>query len=154
MNNPTISGRFQKLTINLKEGTNPPEYGSEGASGFDIRANIEDDITIPAGGTALVPTGLYMAVPAGFEMQVRSRSGLAAKNGVFVLNTPGTVDSDYRGEVKVILRNTSKLPFRVHTGDRIAQGVICPVVHAVWNIVESLESSERGEGGFGSTGVK
>lgn len=154
MNNPTISGRFQKLTINLKEGITPPAYGSAGASGFDIRANIEDDITIPAGGTALVPTGLYMAVPAGFEMQVRSRSGLAAKNGVFVLNTPGTVDSDYRGEVKVILHNTSKLPFRVHTGDRIAQGVICPVVHAVWNVVESLESSDRGEGGFGSTGVK
>ncbi len=154
MNNPTISGRFQKLTINLKEGVQPPEYGSEGASGFDIRANIEDDITIPAGGTALVPTGLYMAVPAGFEMQVRSRSGLAAKNGVFVLNTPGTVDSDYRGEVKVILHNAGTQPFTVTAGDRIAQGVICPVVHAVWNIVESLESSERGEGGFGSTGVK
>lgn len=154
MNNPTISGRFQKLTINLKEGTNPPEYGSAGASGFDIRANIENDITIPSNGTALIPTGLYMAVPAGFEMQVRSRSGLAAKNGVFVMNTPGTVDSDYRGEVKVILHNTSKLPFRVHTGDRIAQGVICPVVHAVWNVVESLDYTERGEGGFGSTGVK
>ena len=154
MNNPTISGRFQKLTISLKDGVTPPAYGSSGASGFDLRANIEDDITIPAGGTALVPTGLYMAVPAGFEMQVRSRSGLAAKNGVFVLNTPGTVDSDYRGEVKVILHNAGTQPFTVTAGDRIAQGVICPVVHAVWNIVESLESSERGEGGFGSTGVK
>jgi dUTP pyrophosphatase len=154
MNNPTISGRFQKLTINLKEGTTPPAYGSTGASGFDLRANNEDDITIPAGGTALVPTGLHMAIPAGFEMQVRSRSGLAAKNNVFVLNTPGTVDSDYRGEVKVILHNAGSEPFTVQAGDRIAQGVICPVVHAVWNVVESLESSERGEGGFGSTGVK
>ena len=154
MNNPTISGRFQKLTINLKEGTTPPAYGSTGASGFDLRANNEDDITIPAGRTALIPTGLHMAIPAGFEMQVRSRSGLAAKNNVFVLNTPGTVDSDYRGEVKVILHNAGTEPFTVQTGDRIAQGVICPVVHAVWNVVESLESSERGEGGFGSTGVK
>ena len=154
MNNPTISGRFQKLTINLKEGTTPPTYGSAGASGFDLRANNEDDITIPVGGTVQVPTGLHMAIPAGFELQVRSRSGLAAKNGVFVLNTPGTVDSDYRGEVKVILHNAGSEPFTVQTGDRIAQGVICPVVHAVWNVVESLESSERGEGGFGSTGVK
>ena len=154
MNNPTISGRFQKLTINLKEGSTPPTYGSAGASGFDLRANNEDDITIPVGGTVLVPTGLHMAIPAGFEMQVRSRSGLAAKNGVFVLNTPGTVDSDYRGEVKVILHNAGSKPFTVQTGDRIAQGVICPVVHAVWNVVESLESSDRGEGGFGSTGVK
>ena len=154
MNNPTISGSFQKLTINLKEGTTPPAYGSAGASGFDLRANNEDDITIPAGGTALVPTGLHMAIPAGFEMQVRSRSGLAAKNNVFVLNTPGTVDSDYRGEVKVILHNAGTEPFTVQTGDRIAQGVICPVVHAVWNVVESLDSSDRGEGGFGSTGVK
>lgn len=156
MNNPTISGRFQKLTVDLKlkEDVTTPEYGSTGASGFDIRANNEDDITIPAGGSALIPTGLYMAVPAGFEMQVRSRSGLAAKNGVVVLNSPGTVDSDYRGEVKVILHNASRIPFRVHAGDRIAQGVICPVVHAVWNVVETLDSSERGEGGFGSTGVK
>lgn len=156
MNNPTISGRFQKLTIDLKmkEDVTTPEYGSTGASGFDIRANNEVDITIPAGGSALIPTGLYMAVPAGFEMQVRSRSGLAAKNGVFVLNTPGTVDSDYRGEVKVIIHNAGTQPFTVTAGDRIAQGVICPVVHAVWNIVESLESSDRGEGGFGSTGVK
>lgn len=154
MNNPTISGRFQKLTINLKDGVTPPAHGSTGASGFDLRANNEDDITIPVGGTALIPTGLHMAIPAGFEMQVRSRSGLAAKNGVFVLNTPGTVDSDYRGEVKVILHNAGTQPFTVTAGDRIAQGVICPVVHAVWNIVESLESSDRGEGGFGSTGVK
>ena len=155
MNNPTISGRFQKLTVGLLDnGVKAPAYGSSGASGFDLRANNEEDITIPVGGTALIPTGLYMAVPAGFEMQVRSRSGLAAKNGVFVLNAPGTVDSDYRGEVKVILHNTGTQPFTVSAGDRIAQGVICPVVHAVWNIVESLESSDRGEGGFGSTGVK
>lgn len=155
MNNPTISGRFQKLTVGLLDnGVKAPAYGSAGASGFDLRANNEEDITIPVGGTALIPTGLYMAVPAGFEMQVRSRSGLAAKNGVFVLNTPGTVDSDYRGEVKVILHNAGTQPFTVTAGDRIAQGVICPVVHAVWNIVESLESSDRGEGGFGSTGVK
>lgn len=155
MNNPTISGRFQKLTVGLLDnGVKAPAYGSSGASGFDLRANNEEDITIPVGGMALIPTGLYMAVPAGFEMQVRSRSGLAAKNGVFVLNTPGTVDSDYRGEVKVILHNAGTQPFTVTAGDRIAQGVICPVVHAVWNIVESLDSSERGEGGFGSTGVK
>lgn len=155
MNNPTISGRFQKLTVGLLDnGVKAPAYGSSGSSGFDLRANNEEDITIPVGGTAMIPTGLYMAVPAGFEMQVRSRSGLAAKNGVFVLNTPGTVDSDYRGEVKVILHNAGTQPFTVTAGDRIAQGVICPVVHAVWNIVESLDSSERGEGGFGSTGVK
>lgn len=128
-----------------------PRYQSDGASGFDLHAT--ENITIGAGKRAIVSTGLAVAVPEGYELQVRPRSGLAAREKVTVLNTPGTVDADYRGEVKVILINHGSDGFRVEIGDRIAQGVVCPVVRAELVEVETLDDSVRGDGGFGSTGV-
>jgi dUTP pyrophosphatase len=149
-----------KIKIKLKnESNNPdPEYATSGSSGFDLRANLEnsESIVIPVGNRAIVPTGLFFELPEGFEIQVRPRSGLAAKNGVTVLNTPGTVDADYRGEVKVILINLGGAPFEINHGDRIAQGVIASVIGK--NIIsfnrvsEINENTDRGSGGFGSTG--
>jgi dUTP pyrophosphatase len=127
-----------------------PAYASAGAAGFDLRAAVA--LTLEPGQFALVPTGFAMAIPAGFEMQVRPRSGLAAKHGVTVLNTPGTVDSDYRGEVAVILINHGSKPFAIARGDRIAQGVIAAAPQASLVEVASLGETERGAGGFGSTG--
>jgi dUTP pyrophosphatase len=131
-----------------------PAYETEGAAGMDLRAAIPEDqpLTLRAATRALVPTGLSFAVPAGFEAQVRPRSGLALKHGVTCLNTPGTVDSDYRGEVQVILANLGDADFTIRRGDRIAQLVICPVARAEWAEVAQLSETERGEGGFGSTG--
>ena len=128
-----------------------PAYATAGASGLDLCA--DDDLEIPPGGRALVPTGFAVAVPPGLEMQVRPRSGLAAKHGVTVANAPGTVDSDYRGEVKVILVNLGDRPFAIRRGDRIAQAVIAPVVRALPVEADSLDDTDRGPGGFGSTGV-
>jgi dUTP pyrophosphatase len=133
--------------------TQLPEYQSEGASGADLRAFIDEDIVIPPGGRALVPTGLRMQIPRGLEGQVRPRSGLAARNGVTVLNTPGTIDSDYRGEIKVILANLGTEELRVRSGDRIAQIVFCPVVRVAFGRAASVDDTARGSGGFGSTGV-
>lgn len=130
-----------------------PEYKTAGAAGADIRAFLSESITLKSGGYALVPTGLSFSVPAGYEIQVRPRSGLAAKNGVTVLNTPGTIDSDYRGEVKVILVNLGKNDFVVSNGDRIAQIVVAPVVRGQFTAVSGLDRTERGSGGFGSTGT-
>jgi dUTP pyrophosphatase len=132
-----------------------PAYESAGAAGMDLRAAVPQDepVVIQPLGRAMVPTGLAMAVPAGFEAQVRPRSGLAARAGVTCLNTPGTIDSDYRGEVHVILINLGAEAFTVRRGDRIAQLVIAPVVQARWAEVESLDDTARGAGGFGSTGV-
>lgn len=141
------------VQITAAEGVSLPAYQTEGASGFDLQANNADPIVLPAGATRLVPTGIKVAVPHGFELQVRSRSGLALKNNVFVLNSPGTVDADYRGEVGVILHNASDKEFVVNRGDRIAQGVIAPVYHARFEVVEELDTTTRGAGGFGSTGV-
>ncbi len=132
----------------------PPAYESEGASGLDLRAAVEGEVTIEPGKWALIPTGIKAAIPEGFEGQVRPRSGLALKHGITVLNAPGTVDSDYRGEVKVILVNLGSRPFVVKRGDRIAQLVITPVARAKIEVVEKVPPTERGEGGFGSTGVK
>jgi dUTP pyrophosphatase len=129
----------------------PPEYKTSGASGFDLCAL--KDYTIPAGGVSLIGTGLFMAVPDGYELQVRSRSGLALKNKVIVLNSPGTVDADYRGEIGVILANLGPTEFNVLKGDRIAQGVLCPVEKALFVPVQELPTSKRGSGGFGSTGL-
>lgn len=148
-----------KLRVDLiNKSTNPdPDYEKMGDSGFDLRAFIDSDITIHPNSRYVVPTGLYFAIPNGFELQVRPRSGLAAKNGITVLNTPGTVDSGYRGEVKVILYNTDNQEFVVSNGDRIAQGVICPVQNKstiIFNSVSELSETDRGSGGFGSTGVK
>ena len=135
-----------------------PKYETAGASGMDIRANLTEadrdgGMNLAPNARVLVPTGLKIAVPAGYEMQVRPRSGLALKSGVTVLNTPGTIDSDYRGEVGVILFNTSDTPFRIGHGDRIAQFVLTPVSQCAWHEVEEVASSDRGSGGFGSTGV-
>lgn len=143
--------------INIKVITNPgavvPEYKTAGAAGADICALVEAPVTIPAGKYAMIPTGLFFEIPEGYEVQVRPRSGLAAKNGVTVLNTPGTIDSDYRGEIKVILINLGEKDFVINSGDRIAQMVIAPVTQASFEITDSLSDTERGAGGFGSTGV-
>ena len=129
-----------------------PSYATEGSSGMDIRAAIENEIVISPGGFYLVPTNLSFEIPEGYEIQVRPRSGLAAKHGIGVLNSPGTVDSDYRGEVKVILFNFGSEDFIIRRGDRIAQIVITEIINA--NVIESinLNSSSRGKGGFGHTG--
>ena len=143
--------------VNIKcvasEGAIIPEYKTKGAAGADLCALLDNPLTIPAGRSALVPTGLFFEIPEGYEVQVRPRSGLAAKNGVTVLNSPGTIDSDYRGEIKVILINLGAADFTINSGDRIAQMVIAPVTQAVFTITESLSETERGTGGFGSTGV-
>lgn len=130
-----------------------PEYKTAGAAGADVCAFIDTPVELKAGDKAMIGTGLCFAIPEGYEIQVRPRSGLAAKNGVTVLNTPGTIDSDYRGELKVILVNLGKEPFIVNNGDRIAQIVAAPVTQALFKVVDSLDETERGSGGFGSTGV-
>jgi dUTP pyrophosphatase len=132
------------------EGLPLPAYATPGSAGMDLLAARE--MMIPPAGRALVPTGLAVAIPEGFEMQVRPRSGLALKHGVTVLNAPGTVDSDYRGEVGVILLNTGAEPFSIARGDRIAQAVFAPVTRASWEEVVVLPETQRGTGGFGSTG--
>ncbi|MCK4665637.1 dUTP diphosphatase [Candidatus Dependentiae bacterium] len=129
-----------------------PKYMTEDSSGFDLLAGVADDILIQPGERALVPTGLKFMIPHGFEGQVRPRSGLAVKFGVTVLNTPGTIDADYRGEVKVILYNAGKEEFTVHRGDRIAQLVISPVQQVILKEVKSVSKTLRNENGFGSTG--
>jgi dUTP pyrophosphatase len=129
-----------------------PAYETAQAAGMDLRANIEETINLGPLERALVPTGLYMALPVGYEAQVRPRSGLAAKQGVTVLNSPGTIDADYRGEIKVILVNLSNTTVHIQDGDRIAQMVVARYVQAEWLEVEILETTERGAGGFGSTG--
>ncbi len=136
------------------EGLDLPTYGSAGAAGMDLRAAVPVDapVTLPPLGRALVPTGLTVAVPEGFELQVRPRSGLALKHGVTCLNTPGTVDSDYRGEIGVILINLGEAPFTIRRGDRIAQAVVARHERVAWREVESLDDTARGAGGFGSTG--
>jgi dUTP pyrophosphatase len=137
------------------EGLPLPAYETAGAAGMDLRAAVPDaePLTLRPGDRAMVPTGLTIALPEGFEAQVRPRSGLAAKAGVTCLNTPGTIDSDYRGEVKVILINLGADDFVIRRGDRIAQMVIAPVVQATWREADSLDDTARGAGGFGSTGA-
>src|SRR5689334_14474698 len=136
------------------EGLAQPSYETAHAAGMDLRAAVPEDapMTLAPGARALVPTGITMALPEGYEAQVRPRSGLAAKHGVTCLNTPGTIDADYRGEVKVILINLGQEPFLIRRGERIAQMVIGPVTRANWETVAALPDSDRGAGGFGSTG--
>lgn len=129
-----------------------PAYETAGAAGMDLRAAVDDDVVLASGATARVPTGLAVAVPHGYEAQVRPRSGLAAKHGVTVLNAPGTIDGDYRGEVQVLLINHGPAPFAVKRGERIAQLVVAPVARASWVAVDTLDDTSRGTGGFGSTG--
>ena len=131
-----------------------PVYGSEGASGADIRAHLEESMLCEAHSSCLVPTGVFLEIPKGFEVQVRPRSGLAFKHQVTVLNTPGTIDSDYRGEIKVILMNHGKTPFIIEPNMRIAQIVLQRVQRAQFNVQSSLLATSRQEGGFGSTGVE
>ena len=131
-----------------------PKYKTDGSSGLDLAANIDKQIEIHPGKSELIPTGIAVAVPKNFEIQIRPRSGLAAKSQITVLNTPGTIDADYRGELKVILINLSDKIFVVEKGLRIAQMVVCPVVRAKLKEVETLNDTKRGSGGFGSTGVK
>jgi len=135
-------------------GLDLPAYATPGAAGMDLQAAVDAPLKILPGERALVPTGLQIAVPAGFEAQIRPRSGLALKQGITCLNTPGTIDSDYRGEVKVLLANLGREPFVIERGMRIAQLVIAPVVQAEWLLVTALDATVRGAGGFGSTGTR
>ena len=145
---------MKEITVKVKtaEGTILPQYATEGSAGMDLRA--AEALNVPAGERACVSTGLFLEIPAGFEAQVRPRSGLAAKKGVTVLNAPGTIDADYRGEVGVILVNLSQEPFTIVPGERVAQMVFARCEQVEWLEVDTLEESERGAGGFGSTGVK
>lgn len=131
-----------------------PGYETQGSAGMDVAAAIEGDMNISPGDIVLVPTGFGVAIPEGYEIQVRPRSGLAVKHGITIINSPGTIDSDYRGEVKIGLVHLGKEPFVLHRGDRIAQLVVAPVVQAQWHVVETLNETTRGAGGFGHTGVR
>ena len=152
---PSPSPRKSEVALKVRRlphglGLDLPAYASSGAAGMDVLA--AEDVTLPPGGRHAIATGLALAIPPGYEVQVRPRSGLALKHGISVPNTPGTIDSDYRGELKVILINLSAAPFAVHRGDRIAQLVLAPVTRAAWEEVDELDQTARGEGGFGSTG--
>ena len=141
-----------KVQIVNKSGQPLPAYATELSAGMDLRADLETPVILGPLERALVPTGLFIALPPGFEAQVRPRSGLAAKHGVTVLNTPGTIDADYRGEIKVILVNLSNTPFEIVPGERIAQMVVTRHERVEWEETDSLDETERGAGGFGSTG--
>lgn len=149
------SGRHACVDVHLtaEEGVEPPFYASSAASGADVKAFIKNELVIQPGHSVLVPTGLRFAIPLGYEIQVRPRSGLALKHQITVLNTPGTIDADYRGDVGVILMNCGKEPFTVTPGMRIAQIVLCPVVQASFIESGELTSTVRGAGGFGHTGT-
>ena len=142
------------LIKRLSKNITLPKYETDGSSGMDLAANIEDKIEIAPGKSAIIPTGLSVSIPKNFEIQIRPRSGLAAKNQISVLNTPGTIDADYRGELKVILINLSNTAFIIEKGLRIAQMVLCPVIKATLKEVDTLKETKRGSGGFGSTGIK
>ena len=151
-----MADRLELEVVAMRVGTDAtpePVYQSREAAGMDLPAAVADDVIILPGDRALIPTGWALAIPPGFEGQVRPRSGLALRHGVTVLNAPGTIDADYRGEVKVVLANLGREPFTVHRGDRIAQLVIAPVVKATLRIATTLDATDRGEGGYGSTGV-
>ena len=135
------------------EGLDLPHYASSGAAGMDLLAAIDSDMIIRAGERALVPTGLRIGLPAGYELQIRPRSGLALKHGITLPNTPGTIDEDYRGEIGVIILNTGREDFVVTRGMRIAQAVLAPVIRLTWVEVSELDETARGTGGFGSTGI-
>ena len=141
------------LKLASSDGIPLPAYATPGAAGLDLAAAVTEPVVIAPGGRAMVPTGLAIALPLGFEAQVRPRSGLAARAGVTVLNTPGTIDSDYRGEIQVILVNFGDAPFTVARGERIAQLVVAPVTQLAWQTTDRLPDTARGAGGFGSTGT-
>lgn len=141
-----------RVRVRAAPGAAPPAYATEGAAGADLRAALDAPVVIPPGGRAAIPTGLAFETPEGFEIQIRPRSGLARRHGVTVLNAPGTVDADFRGEVEVLLVNLGGEPFEVAPGARVAQAVLAPVARARFEPVERLSPTARGEGGFGSTG--
>ena len=130
-----------------------PSYATTQSAGLDLMAAVSGEVTLAPGARQLIPTGLAIALPAGFEAQVRPRSGLALKHGITVLNSPGTIDADYRGEVQVLLINHGEAPFVIRRGDRIAQMVVAPVTQIAWKPVSQLDETERGSGGYGSTGI-
>ena len=145
--------KVKLLPLEHAVGLQLPTYATEKSAGMDLTAALEEALEIGPGDRALIPTGLSIALPDGHEAQIRPRSGLAVKHGITVLNTPGTIDADYRGEISVILINHGKEPFTIERGMRIAQMVVEKFEHVEWDVVESLEETERGEGGFGSTGT-
>ena len=152
-----MSSKSLKVSISQllhAKGLSLPKYGTEHSAGMDLEAAIDTPVTIKPGERAIVPTGIAIALPAGYEAQIRPRSGLAAKNGVTVLNTPGTIDADYRGEVKVILTNLGTETFTVERGMRIAQMIVAAYNRVDWDVVETLDETARGAGGFGSTGTR
>ena len=142
------------LIKRLSKNIELPKYETNGSSGMDLSANIEKQIKIEPGKTSIIPTGISVSIPKNFEIQIRSRSGLAAKSQISVLNSPGTIDADYRGELKVILIKLGNKTFVVERGARIAQMVLCPIVKAKFKEVDSLDDTDRGASGFGSTGLK
>ncbi|REL37669.1 dUTP diphosphatase [Rhodohalobacter sp. SW132] len=144
--------KFQKLPH--ANDLQLPSYESADSAGMDLRAALAEPVELKPGERQLIPTGLKMSIPRGFEAQIRPRSGMAFRHGITMLNTPGTIDADYRGEVKLLAVNLGSEPFTIRHGDRIAQMVIAPVIQAVVTEVDSLEETERGDGGFGSTGVE
>ncbi|MDA3963746.1 MAG: dUTP diphosphatase [Planctomycetota bacterium] len=144
---------LQVITHSHFDGLELPAYATAGAAGLDLQAAVSEPVSVLPGARALVPTGLSFAVPEGFEVQIRPRSGLALKQGITCLNTPGTIDADYRGEVQVILANLGQETLVIERGMRIAQMVLCPVYQVQWQQVTELDSTERGAGGFGSTGT-
>jgi dUTP pyrophosphatase len=142
-----------EVVIKKKDGVNLPSYATESSSGLDLVAFLEQPVVLEPLTRALIPTGIHIAIPEGFEAEIRPRSGIAHKFGVTVLNTPGTIDSDYRGEVKILLINLGDQPFTINNGDRIAQMIFKNVVAISWKSVEELPGTIRGHGGFGSTGI-
>jgi dUTP pyrophosphatase len=146
----TVAVRVRRLPHN--QDLPLPVYATEGAAGMDLLAAVTEPMSIAPGQRTLIPTGLAIALPGGYELQIRPRSGLALRNGIVLPNSPGTIDEDYRGEIQVIVLNTGSEPFRVERGTRIAQAVLAPVVRVAWNEVADLDVTTRNEGGFGSTG--
>ena len=142
------------LVKRLSKNISLPKYETEESSGMDLAANVDQIVEMQPGKSAIIPTGIAISIPKNFEVQIRPRSGLAAKSQITVLNTPGTIDADYRGELKVILINLGKKKFIIEKGLRIAQMVLCPITKASLREVDELEKTERGSGGFGSTGIK
>lgn len=146
-----MSGSDISIPLALEEGAHLPSYATEGSAGMDLR--IIESVTLGPGERKLARTGLRAAIPFGYEGQVRPRSGLALKKGISMVNTPGTIDSDYRGEIGIILINLGQDVVQLSEGERVAQLVICPIARAAWQVVDSLDATERGGGGFGSTGT-
>ena len=152
----SIDDRNRTITVRVvnSSANQLPEYATAFSAGMDVRAALQEPVTLMPLQRMLVPTGLRLAIPEGYEVQMRPRSGLALKHGITLVNTPGTIDADYRGEVGVILINLSDTPFVINPGERICQMVAAPVTQICWEAVQSLDETQRGEGGFGSTGVK